>query len=223
MRCDDFDPPTGLDRNPYESPRAPIDPVRPVDSFDVGPGALSVRHDLNDADLRLWSDFDAFYDPTPLFGVVPQWVVLAVVLGLFGGVLLSSRGTYPLRAAVGGPLVGLLAPAVLAALAALNRRVARRSGYCDGRTLRVGLDRLTLETGPITGGGPSFNLGPTDHPWAQLRKVEGRDGAIFFWVRGLERRRRLVLPRRAFATPTEADAFLAAAVAWHAAATGARQ
>lgn len=232
MPVDDLDPPTGPGRNPYRAPEAPIGLAWTVPPVDVGLGSISVPHDLDDDDLRLWVNFDAFFDPKPLFGLIPQWVILAVVPALAGGLYLSAQGNHPLRGAlgglllgaVGGLLLGVFAVAAMTAVTASNRRGVLRSGCCEGRTLTVGPAGLAVTTGPLrrrlTPAGNTAGLGPQTLPWAAVRLVEVRHDAVFFWVKTLEHRRRLVLPRRAFASPHEADAFLAAAVAWHAAATG---
>jgi len=222
---DDFDPLAALDRNPYEAPHAPIDPappVRPVDSLDVGPGALSVRHDLTDADLRLWLEFEfpPTYDPMPAFGFVPKWVMWAAAACCLSPCMVLICNASPVLLAVGTALTGLLVAAGVAAHRGLRRRAVRRAGYCDGRTLTVGPGGLTLTTGPIEpGGGESFGLGAAAHPWGDFWGIRTRDDSIFFWRSGPKRRRRLVVPLRAFATRNSAAAFFAASSSWHAAAT----
>lgn len=92
-----------------------------------------------------------------------------------------------------------------------RRRVARSSGLCENRTLIIDPDGLRLTI-------PNARLialpwvVPFECPWHGVRKVESREGYLFFWFKG---RARLVVPRAAFADPAQSDAFLQAALAWH--------
>lgn len=195
-------PPGGRSWQDLESP---ADPKRPI----------SVAHNLTDDDLRRLPDFDFWYDPMPLLGFLPQWlwfVGLMAVGGYFVG--LSKFGST--RAGVIlSPIFAVGCTWGMVAKMAGNRQAARQAGLCTNRVLTIGPSGLRLATpngSPI--GVTSAN--PAVHPWGAFRKIELIDGHILFWLKG---RRRVIVPRGAFADPSAEREFLRAARWWHAVAS----
>lgn len=207
------------DENPYEAPHAAIGGDHrftlpavepPVDATK----SISVTHDLNDDDLRRFVNCDAFYDPMPLLGFIPQWVwlmPLTAAMGfVFGVARLGSFRTGLLMA----PVLCLIVLVVLIVKHKSNRHRANTLGFCEARTLTITPWGLALT---ISGAKPVVlelaDVGPTTQSWSAVRRIDRSEDYITFWLRG---RRRLVLPRRAFSSPDEADAFLRTAMWWRA-------
>jgi hypothetical protein len=205
--------------NPYAAPRAPLgpDPVRSGPTSQVSPGAqgpISVTHELTDRDLRRFADCDAFYDPMPLFGFIPQWfwlILITVCIGfVFGIVRIHSFKA----ALVSGPVFSSIVFALLVFRANAMRNSARLAGLCEKRILTIAPQGLKLTIPGVRAVPQTLGpFGPLEHAWADYRKIEAMEEYIFFWLTG---RSRLVLPRQAFTSPGDADAFLQAANRWHA-------
>jgi hypothetical protein len=208
--------------NPYEAPRAA---PGHWDGGEVGPpddaeAPIAVPHDLTDDDLKRFVDCDAFYDPLPLFGVVPQWAwLLALFTAMGGAAVLFRRSVFqwPVWAGI-WPAMGVYMLLMVSLGAAFRRRRARRNGLCDGRVLVIDPRGVRVE---VFGSGPPLplvrELGSVSYRWRDVRKVEVVDSYVFFWLHAvLSRRHRLVLPLRALPDPARAEAFLRAARWWHA-------
>lgn len=87
-------------------------------------------------------------------------------------------------------------------------------GFCEARTLTItpwGLALTILGAKPVVL--ELADVDPTTQSWSAVRRIDRSEDYITFWLRG---RRRLVLPRRAFSSPDEADAFLRTAMWWRA-------
>jgi hypothetical protein len=210
------------DDNPYQAPRAPIGRgKRRGHSLGDFPGdvtqPLSVTHDLYDDDLRRLSNFDTFYDPRPLFGFIPQWVYsLAFMTAMCAA---TARPSYWIGAGTGA-VIGLVMLGAMTWGAASNRRAALRAGLCEGRLATISPQGLRIETPHAQAVKkaifkPCLVEGFT--PWAYIRKIEISDHDLTFWKHG--RIVRLIIPRHAFPTSTESEAFFQAANWWHSAAT----
>lgn len=207
------------DSDPYAAPRDPLGPERgrsrPAEQSSLGVrGPISVTHDLSDDDLRLYEDCDAFYDPRPLFGFIPQWVWLIPITASIGCVFGMLRMGSSRAAFVSAPALSVVVLAVMVAMARARRNTARLAGLCEDRTLTITPEGFSLT---IPGAHPApkelASVGPVEHPWGDVREIEATEDFVTFWRKGPSR---LVLPRRAFPGPAEADAFLQAAILWHA-------
>ncbi len=60
----------------------------------------------------------------------------------------------------------------------------------------------------------SAELGESTLKWPAFSQIRGTPDALYFYR---SRRSAMIIPRRAFAAPDEADALLQAAAQWHAA------
>ncbi len=212
--------------NPYDAPRSKMGQFGPQFTAPSGQKtAFSVTHDLTDDELKRFVNFDAFYDPMPLFGFIPQWVMLAVVTAGLGGVFgaMNTRGNQAWAAGFGALVGPLVALAALDFRARERRKQARAQGLCDGRTVTVTPEGLTLK---IPGVRPTMSrtIGPDQRPWSAIRKITSNEVDLTFWMgrdaTDPEGRWRLIVPLRAFASASDAAAFENAARFWHAAASG---
>ena len=205
---DPYTPPTGRlrrDRVVAPGPSAP------------SPGTiLWVDHDLDDRDLRRMPECDLFYDPVPLLGFIPQWIVVGGILNAVGLIAMLSwlpRDT-PIHMVSKAGLVGMLgAISILYGIHSkmtVNRKAVRAAGLCEGRRMTITADGLRVR---ITGRPEAllFGLGEGTAPWSEFRRVQFLGGYLIFWMAG---RRRLVVPERAFPSARDADAFALAAASW---------
>ena len=211
-------------------------PWEPGEGKAVGPrepkDKISITHDLDDDELGRFLGFDAFYDPLPWFGLIPQWVVIVVLCGMVG--LLLGLGKPPrdavilsLVGALGLPIAMLL---LLVYVCAARRRRVQSIGLCQGRIVTISRRGLNVRIpgasyALLTGHEPGIPwIGPLMRPWSAIRRIsnDGRD--LTFWLKqkglDLEGRARVRIPLRAFDSPAEAGAFEGAARSWHAIASG---
>lgn len=215
---------SGWDFNPYEPPRTALGRARPpAAGAPFEKKGVAVTHDLSDAELRRFVDFDVFYDPKPLFGFLPQWVLIAVgtaVLGALPALLIERLTAATFVPVVAAPVALFVA---LERVVAERRRKARALGLCDGRVVTVSTRGLCVEI-PEARRTTMLGIGPMLRPWSEIRSISADERDITFWMcattTDVEGRTRVVVPRRAFANPADADAFEYAARAWHAAAHG---
>ena len=228
--------------NPYAPPHSGgadhLETFLPLPGFVAGGpppplgSSLSVLHDLTDQDLRRFLELDFFYDPKPLFGFLPQWVVLLAILGAMGGGLACLKSASISTAGAAAVGTATLFAGLLIFAAGHNRRAAIACGWHRGRRYtidREGLDvdypapkdedpgvtrerarrrATTLAHHPIL-----RNTGLVEgwHAWEEFRGVEFRRAYLIFWQEG---RRRLVLPVRVFRSTEEAETFAQAAAGW---------
>ena len=95
-----------------------------------------------------------------------------------------------------------------------KRAAVRNATLCERRTLSISPKGLTLKLPLVIKVSKDMaTLGPQNRPWASIRGIEATNTDLVFWLNG---RNRLLVPRRAFPTPEEADRFLQAATTWHA-------
>jgi hypothetical protein len=95
------------------------------------------------------------------------------------------------------------------------RRYARRS-----YTTRRGMsDTWHIEIGP-SGVSSSAQMGQGVLKWTAIERIDATREHIFFY---LDKIRPVIIPRRAFASPATAEAFIEKAARWHAAATRGRR
>lgn len=212
--------------DPYPSPwtsPGPLGPSTIETSRDKK--ALSVTHDLTDSELRRFINFDVYYDPMPMLGFIPQWVLLVVIFGSLGvGLGFMSIKTPSLRIILGGLIFPLLFLVIFHMVTATMRRQARGLGLCRGRTVTISPRGLFVQ---IPGArGTMIGIGAGMHSWSEIRKISASKDDLTFWMRPTppgdwEGRVRVNVPLRVFASAAEAAMFTDAARRWHAIATGA--
>jgi hypothetical protein len=211
--------------DPYEGRWAAGEaPERPEASAAMTKKVLSVTHDLTDDELRRFVEFDTYYDPMPMLGFIPQWVLIAMFFGTFGAVAGLMSGQSRVAMVVGGLILPLVFLKMLEGVAAERRRHARAIGLCEGRIVTITPRGLSVEI-PGASETSVIAIGRQRRSWKEFRKISTNEVDLTFWMRpvfpDLEGRARVVIPLRAFADRTEAAAFETAARRWHAVANGA--
>jgi hypothetical protein len=225
MGREESDSQRGSDDNPYRAPRAPIGAGKrrghPIGEFtgDITQ-PISITHELSEDDLRRLLNFDTFYDPIPLLGVIPQWIyVLVGISSLFSFAAARRFPSVPFWfCGIIGLIAGLVHLGVSTLVFANNRRLALQAGVCEHRSATISPQGLLIETPNAQ---INFTFVLRSHvegfiPWANIRKIETSNDDIIFWQKG---RKRLIIPRRAFPTSTESERFFQAAKLWHSASS----
>lgn len=184
---------------------------------------LSVTHDLTDDELKRFVNFDVWYDPKPLLGVIPQWVLIALIAGAVGASMGLSVVAPGRVVMLGGLALPILALGSLEITAAARRRHARALGLCEGRTVTITPQGFWVQI-PDARATSMLGIGPGLRRWEDVRAITASRDDLTFWMRptlpDLEGRLRVIIPLRAFPNRTEAAGFETAARCWHAAATG---
>ncbi len=211
--------------DPYEARWASWEtPDRPAIGPSVAKKTLSVTHDLTDDELRRFVEFDTYYDPMPMFDLIPQWVVIAMFFAAFGAFAGLMAGQSTVAMVVGGLILPLVFLKMLEAIAAERRRHARAIGLCEGRIVTISPRGLSVEI-PGAKGTYVLAIGRERRSWIDIRKISISEDDLTFWMRpvfpDLEGRARVIVPLRAFADRTEAADFETASRRWHAVANGA--
>ncbi len=234
----------------YETPCTSSEPLGPL---AVEPAhdkkAISVTHDLTDGELRRFVNFDLYYDPMPLLGFIPQWVLLYLIFGVVGaGVglmavkfilpsilepMTTSRDFREVSSALVRvinfcpPSVGVIATppiflGIFQFVAARRRSRARALGLCRGRTVTISPLGLSVQIPAAIG--TMVAIGPGMRLWSDIRKITNTEDDLTFWMRPTppfdwEGRARVIVPLRVFADGSEAAVFVDAARRWHAVAS----
>lgn len=141
------------ERNPFAPPFAAIRAERSVVQAAFPPprgSVYAIRHDLTDHDLKRFYGLDFFYDPTPLFGLIPQWIILILILLAMANIavlwsgysilndlrLWSKLPTWLFGLAAGGVAAAATCTGSLARMSQL-RRSARDGGFLLGRQITI--------------------------------------------------------------------------------------
>src|SRR4051794_34064815 len=153
MAREESDSQRGFDDNPYRAPRAPIGPGKrrghPIGEFTGDlTQPISITHELCEDDLRRLLNFDTFYDPIPLLGVIPQWIY--VLVGISVMCSFAAARWFPSVPFWLSGIVGLIFGSVNLGVSTLifanNRRLALQAGVCEHRSATISPQGLLIET-----------------------------------------------------------------------------
>jgi hypothetical protein len=211
--------------DPFESPWSSGEPLDPQPrGLAYSKKTLSITHDLTDDELRRFVEFDVYYDPMPMLGFIPQWLVIVLITGAAGAGMGLMTASTTMAMVQGGLALPIVMLGILHITAAAHRRQARASGLCDGRTVTISPRGLAVEI-PFARGASMIAIGPMKRSWSDIRKISISENDLTFWMQptflvDLEGRARLIVPLRAFASAGDAATFEQTARCWHAAATG---
>ena len=167
----------------------------------LGPDRLPVVYELADADYARFQWFQVRRQPRTVLPVV----FLAVLAGCVVTVVTSSFTGVPVALATGATVAVVSFVPLLALILWLARRQLR--------DLPGMLGQHTLILSPLGLWGVSPGVGEGQVEWSEIEQVVANEHQVLFY-RGPHFA--FIIPRRAFAMPQDAEAFLLRASQWHA-------